>query len=86
VWDRRRLRFCVEIALAVASGLLGLVTLFWRSWVELVFRFDPDHHNGSLEWELVVACGLLALLFAALARREWRRAPSRGASARLTAS
>jgi hypothetical protein len=44
----------------------------WHDWIEGIFGFDPDHHNGSFEWELVVVCCALAVLFATLARREWR--------------
>jgi hypothetical protein len=65
--------FWIESALAAASGMLGLLTLVWRDWIEGVFGWDPDHHNGSLEWLLVAALLLAALTLGALARRGWRR-------------
>jgi hypothetical protein len=74
---RLGLAFWAESFLASFTGFLTVVTLGWRDWIEGVFGFEPDHHNGSFEWELVVVCALLTILFAALARRAWRRAPLR---------
>jgi hypothetical protein len=37
--------------------------------------FDPDQHNGSVEWGVVIALVAATVIFAALARREWYRAP-----------
>jgi len=76
-----RLAFWVEICLAFFTAFLAILTLVWRDWIEGVFGFDPDHHNGSFEWGLVVVFALLTVLFATLAGREWRRAPLRAASA-----
>jgi hypothetical protein len=83
---KRRLgpAFWIESVLASSTAFLTILTLVWRDWIEAVFGFDPDRHNGSLEWTLVVACGLVTVLFSALARREWRRAPLKAASAGLT--
>jgi hypothetical protein len=85
--DRDKKRFClafwIESVAASFTGFLAILTLVWRDWIEGVFGFDPDHHNGSFEWEVVIVCGLLTLFFAALARREWH-ASSRAASAGLT--
>jgi DMSO/TMAO reductase YedYZ heme-binding membrane subunit len=64
--------FWVECALASFSVFLVVLTAVWHDWIEGIFGFDPDHHNGSFEWELVVVCCALAVLFATLARREWR--------------
>jgi hypothetical protein len=67
-----RLRLWLEAALAVGSGVLGVLTFFWHDWIEAVFGVDPDHHSGSLEW--VIAFGLLAVATAlALALRYERR-------------
>jgi hypothetical protein len=74
---RLGLAFWTESFLASLTGFLTVLTLVWPDWTEGVFGFDPDHHNGSFEWELVVVCALLTVLFAALARRAWRRAPLR---------
>jgi hypothetical protein len=71
---RFSLAFWIESVAGSLTGFLAILTLVWRDWIEGVFGYDPDHHNGSFEWELVIVCALLTLLFAALARREWRRA------------
>jgi hypothetical protein len=68
-----RLTFWIETALASVAALLAVVTVVWRDWIERVFGIDPDHHSGSIEWELIFALLLASLLFAALARREWHR-------------
>lgn len=68
------LRFWAEAVLAGLSAFLFLLTLVWRDWIEGVFGFDPDHHNGSLEWLIVAFMLVAALSFGALARSHWRRA------------
>jgi hypothetical protein len=65
--------FWVESGLASFTAFLVVLTAAWHDWVEGIFGFDPDHHNGSFEWELVVACCLLTAVFGFMARREWRR-------------
>ena len=50
----------LEMVIASAAGILGIMTIFWRDWIEGLTGWDPDHHNGgSAEW-LIVA-GLLIL-------------------------
>jgi hypothetical protein len=71
--------FWVESSLAFVTTFLAVLTLVWRDWVEGVFGFDPDQHNGSFEWELVGVCFVAAVLFSLLARREWRKAGLRTA-------
>ena len=73
-------RFWVEAALSVATGLLGLVTLVWRDWIEIVFGVDPDHHSGTLEWVIVFALLLIAVIAGVLARAEWSREQAQKAS------
>jgi hypothetical protein len=68
-----RSRFWLEVALASLSGLLGIVTVFWRDWIEAIFGFDPDHHNGSFEWMIVVVLLSVSVLIGVAARREWRQ-------------
>jgi len=63
----------VEVAVAALSGLLALLTLVTREWVELLFGVDPDGGDGSLEWLLVVALAVVALVLGAVARVERRR-------------
>lgn len=71
---RLRSRFWIESILASATGILAIVTIFWRDWVEAVFGVDPDHGNGSAEWAAVAVLALVAMLFAVGARIEWRHA------------
>jgi hypothetical protein len=66
--------FWLELTLASVTAFLAVLTLVWHDWIEGVFGFDPDHHNGSFEWELVVVCCVVSLVAAYLARREWRSA------------
>jgi hypothetical protein len=68
-----RRRFWVEAVVAAVSGLLALLTLVTREWVELLFGVDPDGGDGSLEWLVVVALAVVALVLGALARVELRR-------------
>lgn len=71
---RVRWQFWLETGLATVSGVLFIVTLVWRDWIEDVFGVDPDQHSGSLEWLIVIALLAIALISAALARTEWSRA------------
>jgi hypothetical protein len=68
-----RRRFWIEIALAVVTAVLTVVTLISHEWIELVFHVDPDAGSGALEWATVIALAAATLLFSALARVEWRR-------------
>ena len=69
---RRTTKFWIESLLAAASGLLFVVTLIWRDWIELLFHIDPDQGSGALEWSIVGALLALCLVTATLARLEWR--------------
>ena len=71
--DQLRRRFWVEITLASASAALCLLTILWPTWIELLFKIDPDHANGSLEWLIVALSVAVTVTLAALARYEWRR-------------
>jgi hypothetical protein len=68
-----RARFWVEAGMASLTGSLAVLTLVWRDWIEGVFGFDPDHHNGSFEWGLVAVCLVATVALASLARREWQQ-------------
>ena len=72
---KRRLSrgFWLEFVVASTTGLLAALTAVWPAWIEGVFGVDPDHHNGSVEWAVVLVCAVVAVPFAGLARREWRR-------------
>lgn len=64
--------FWVESVTAVLAGGLGLLTLLWHDWIELVLGVDPDHGNGSTEWWVVAVLLLLAVVSGSAARRTWR--------------
>jgi hypothetical protein len=68
-----RKRVVIETALSAASFVFCVLTAVWKDWIELVFRFDPDHHSGSVEWGIAAAALALSLVFAAVARLERRR-------------
>ena len=68
-----RTLFWIEAALAGVAGFLTVLTLFTREWIEAVFNVDPDGGDGSLEWLIVVALAVVTVVFAVLARLEWRR-------------
>jgi tetrahydromethanopterin S-methyltransferase subunit E len=64
---RRRL-IAAETVAAVLAGLLAAVTVFWRDWLEILFRVDPDHHSGAAELVIVAGLASLSLLLAVAAR------------------
>jgi hypothetical protein len=51
------------------------LTAIWPDWIELLFDADPDGGNGSAEWGIVIAFAAAAIIFAVLARFEYRRLP-----------
>ena len=67
---RLKARVRLEMAVALAAGILGLVTIFWHDWIEMLTGLDPDQHNGSVEWLLVA--GLLAVAILATSRPDLR--------------
>ena len=68
-----RARFLIEAGFGGAGAVLGVLTLFWRDWMEAIFGFDPDKHNGSFEWLIVGALLLVAIVLGSCARADWRR-------------
>jgi hypothetical protein len=72
-------RFWFELVTATVTGALFFVTLAQRDWIETVFGVDPDQHNGSLEWLVIVALLVATVVLLSAARIEWqkiRTAPS----------
>jgi hypothetical protein len=61
-----------EAVLAVATGLLAILTVFWHDWIEVLTGSDPDHHNGSLEVVIILAVALVSVFCGLSARRSWR--------------
>ena len=69
-----RSRFYPETILGIISGIMFVVTLLSRAWIETVFHVDPDGGQGWVEWAIVGGLLVVTLGMAALARYEWRRA------------
>jgi hypothetical protein len=72
VSSRFRTRFWVEAGLAALTAALALITQFWPNWIELVFRVDPDHGNGSVERVIVGLCLVAFLGSVVVASAEYR--------------
>ena len=69
----RVLLFRIEVSLAVLTGLFGVLTLFWRDWIEALTGWSPDRHSGSVEFGLVAVLLIMSVSCAAVARRTHRR-------------
>jgi hypothetical protein len=41
--------------LAGFCGALAVLSLFCQDWIEALTGFDPDQHNGTVEWLIVIA-------------------------------
>jgi hypothetical protein len=70
-----RRRFWLELALAILSSALVVLTLVWRGWIEQLTGLNPDGGSGSAEWAIVAGLLTLAVSLIMLTRREWRAAP-----------
>jgi len=66
----------IETTVAILTGALGIITIFWHDWIEILTGWDPDHHNGGAEVALVVVLLAVSVTCAALARRTYRRIPA----------
>ena len=66
-------RFCLESVSAFVTLVLAIVTVFVPDWIEVVFRVDPDHGDGSLERMVVLALAVISVVLTVAARNEWRR-------------
>ena len=69
-----RWHFWLETGMAIVTGILFVITLVQRDWIEIVFGVDLDNHNGILEWLIVGALVVVTITLFALASYEWRRA------------
>jgi hypothetical protein len=70
---RPRVRIAFEVVGAVIALMLAIVTLISRTWIEDVFRFDPDRSSGVWEWTVVFALFAISIGLTLTARHEWRR-------------
>jgi hypothetical protein len=69
-----RCRFWAESVSAASVAVLALVTVIWPDWIEIVAGSAPDGGSGALERAVVGVLATTAILLAAVARAEWRRA------------
>ncbi len=75
----RRLK--IQLACALISLVLGLLTAALPTWIEAGARVAPDAGNGTLEWLASMAFALVSSVFGALAYRSRRTlAAIRGAA------
>ena len=72
-----KVRLFAEAALSVTCAALAALTTVWPDWIEGLFGFDPDGHSGETEWEIVFGFGIAAVIFAVIARIEWRNLRTR---------
>jgi undecaprenyl pyrophosphate phosphatase UppP len=68
-----KFRAALESVIALIAGVLGVITIFWHDWIEALTGWDPDHHNGSAEWLIVVILLIAAAIAGLFARRHWRQ-------------
>jgi hypothetical protein len=70
---KKTMRFYTEIGLAAATASLGVLTLWWQDWIEALTHLDPDAHDGTAEWLIVVGLFALSAACTLLARRDYLR-------------
>lgn len=70
--SRTKRLFQAESALAVLTGALAVLTIFWRDWIEGLTGWDPDHHSGSAEVAIIIALAAVSVVLALLAGRTKR--------------
>ena len=63
----------IESGLTAVVGLLAVVTIFWRDWIEALTGWDPDHHDGTAEVYIVLGLALVAIALGLLTRVSWKR-------------
>jgi hypothetical protein len=65
-------RVRVEMAITAVAGILGILTVFWRDWIEALTGWDPDQHNGGAEWLIVAGLLAVAAVMGLVTRRHWK--------------
>ena len=71
----RLFRARLELVLAAVFAALAAATAIWPTWIESLFEVSPDGGTGETEWWMVAVFGVVALLAAVLARRDFRARP-----------
>ena len=67
-----RTRAVIECFLAGLALVGAVVTAIFPTWFEALFESSPDSGSGALEWTVVLILAVAFLLFAILARRDFR--------------
>ena len=67
-----RTRFWLETAIARVTAFLAVLTAIVPAWIETVFGVDPDGGSGVVEWGITAAFAILTIVFAIVARLEYR--------------
>ena len=70
-----RRQFWVETVVGAVTGILCVVTPIWPDWIEALSGWDPDQHDGSVEWMIVGGLLVVTVTTLTMAAREWRRTP-----------
>ena len=68
-----RIRYWIEVGLAVLAAGLAVLTLITREWIELLSGIDPDKGSGALEWAVVIALFVASAALALVARWDRKR-------------
>jgi hypothetical protein len=66
-------RMVIELVLASIGAVLTVVTLIWPTWIETLVGTSPDAGDGSVERWFALGWLVATVVFAVLARRDWRR-------------
>lgn len=74
----RKALIILENAIGALCALLAAVTIVWRDWIEIVFKWDPDHHSGAAEIGIIFGLALTGGAFVCIARWQNRRCHSPG--------
>ena len=63
-------RFWAEVIVGFTTGLLCVLTLLRPDWIEAISGgFDPDQHDGTVEW--LIGMAMLVITLAALGAFPW---------------
>jgi hypothetical protein len=57
----------------LTSLVLAVLTVVNREWIEELTGLEPDAGSGALEWLIVIAFGLAAVLLGRMAWRDRQR-------------
>ena len=70
---RLKTRMTIEGLLGLASLALAVLTVVNKEWIEGLTGLEPDAGSGALEWGIVIAFGLAAVLLGRMAWRDRQR-------------